>query len=122
MKMSTITSILFSFVLFATACSRAETLAELSPPAVDISASEPSWNNGVAQLVKERCASCHAAGLTEFVPESTPLLDFNVESEFRSVRQRSLARIEDDSNPMPPTYADPLSDDEKQFLKNYLSR
>jgi len=122
MKSDSIIVLMFNFVLFATACSRAETLAELSPPAVDVSAADPSWDNGVAQLVKERCASCHAAGLGEFVPETTPLLDFTVEAEFKSVRQRSLARIEDAANPMPPTYADPLTDEEKDFLKRYFLR
>ncbi|MEN9825925.1 MAG: hypothetical protein RI953_1670 [Pseudomonadota bacterium] len=113
--------IALAFLVITSACSRAETLAGLKPTPVDISAPVPTWQNGVAQLVKERCASCHSEKKSEFVPVSTPLLDFNIEAEFRSVRQRSLARIQDNENPMPPTYADPLSADERKFLEKYLT-
>ena len=122
MKCSLSSIVAMTHSLLALGCSRAETLADLKPAPVDISASSPTWQNGIAQLVKERCASCHAEKKTEFVPESTPLLDFNIETEFRSVRKRSLSRILDTDNPMPPTYADPLSTDEIEFLKKYLSR
>ncbi|NBW80134.1 hypothetical protein EBR21_00115 [bacterium] len=110
-----------SFFVIISACSRAETLAGLKPAPVDISAPVPTWQNGVAKLVNERCASCHSERKGEFVPTSTPLLDFNIEAEFRSVKQRSLARIQDNEKPMPPTYADPLSEDERKFLEKYLT-
>ncbi|MFZ9520355.1 MAG: hypothetical protein ACO3A4_07750 [Silvanigrellaceae bacterium] len=114
--------IAISFVAIISACSHAETLADITPTGVNISATVPSWQNGVGQLVKERCASCHTEKKSEFVPASTPLLDFNIEAEFRSVRQRSLARIQDNENPMPPRYADPLSENEVRFLAEYLSK
>ncbi len=122
MRQNSLFILFLGSVFFTTACSRAETLSKLVPPAVDVSAVEATWDNGVRQLVKERCASCHAAALGEFVPDSTPLLDFTLEDEFRSVRGRSLARIEDAANPMPPNYSDPLSQEEKEFLRKYLSR
>lgn len=104
----------------ATGCSRADTLADLTPPAVAVDALNPTWDNGISILVKERCASCHSARKGEFVPETTPFLDFNKEEELLSVRMRSIARIQDVDNPMPPRYADPLSQEEAEILVEYL--
>lgn len=113
-------SVIF-FVIFQTSCSRAETLSELDPPKFELKG-VIDWKNGIANLVQERCASCHAKVLGRFVPETTPLLDFTVESEFLSVRQRSLQRIQDERNPMPPLYADPLFEDERQLLIEFLKK
>jgi mono/diheme cytochrome c family protein len=103
-------------------CSRAETLADLKPNEISLNSENPSWENGISELVKERCASCHSARKGEFVPETTPFLDFNKEEELLSVRNRSIARIRDVNNPMPPRYADPLSQDEADVLLKYLEK
>lgn len=120
MKFTKIFSVLTLTALSTVACSRAETLAELEPPQVAFDAQNPTWNNGIANLVKERCASCHGARKEAFVPASTPLLDFTKEDEFRSVRFRSIARMKDLANPMPPRYADPISESEAEVLIRYL--
>ena len=122
MKFLNFFSVLTLTALNTAACSSAETLAELVPPQVAVDAQNPTWNNGIANLVKERCASCHGARKEAFVPSSTPFLDFTKEEEFRSVRFRSIARIKDEANPMPPRYADPISKTEAEALIRYLEK
>lgn len=109
-----------SFWVLLASCGHSDTLDSLTPPVVTFSRENPNWKNGIGELVRERCASCHAKSRQHYAPPQAPLIDFTQESEFLLLKKRSLARIQGEGAVMPPAYADPLTEDEKNVLVLYL--
>ena len=95
---------------------------EAAPIAVN--ASSPTWNNGIREVVEKRCDNCHAKGERPFAPSNVASFKSGFsesEETFQATwAAASLARVKNTSNPMPPSYADPLFEEEKTALVSYL--
>jgi len=118
------------------ACSDADTLGDEPPIEIAIGA-EPTYQNGVGELLKVKCGTCHAHPLTELSPDNIVTdLDLNtyltrVEAGevirgadsigrwiFEGILDHGVDRFLDTSEPrkMPLDYATPVTPSEKQAL------
>ncbi len=108
-------------------CSKAYDYGDRSTPAVPVDVSNPSWSNGIQNVIKEKCVNCHtpAAQRSKFVPGNTPSTIDNINSEgfFADSAKSALvqSRVFNDAvNPMPPKFATPLTTEEKLAFKTWL--
>jgi uncharacterized membrane protein len=104
-------------------CSRADTLGGEKPDEVKVG-SPPTWNNGMKDLLALKCAACHQSPPPKSAPDGIPDgLDFRFQhgsgetdgavdtlDSIKSVVQQGI---------MPPTFATPLTDQEKQAILDW---
>jgi len=99
-------------------------LGDESAPAIAVDAANPTWDNGVQQILERRCDSCHAKGERPFAPANVAPYKWGLSEGEDAFKTRyataSLASVLDAGDPMPPNYADPLSDDERAALVKYI--
>lgn len=127
--------LLIVLALFLNSCSEADTLGNEDPDEVVITGI-PTWNDGIGQLVRLKCANCHSVPANDFTPNDTPndlnlnvyatvgttrgassigswinsgILDKNVVSGSSTIRQ------------MPLDYSLQLTDREKDSLRDWVS-
>jgi hypothetical protein len=116
-------------VLFAGACSAAD-YGDKQPIAVAVNIEDPTWDNGIGELVARKCDNCHAKTPSEFVPGEVrddparyQLGLAESEETFLRYGGVSFSRVfETLDDPMPPKYGTPLSDSEKSALRVYFDR
>jgi mono/diheme cytochrome c family protein len=116
------TSAVVSSVLLA-ACS-AYDLGSERPLEISADSANPTWENGIQQIVKQRCDNCHAKVQSKFVPGDVKKFNFGMsESEAEFAKHLSGTQLwvfNKPNDPMPPAYADQLTANEKEALKNYV--
>lgn len=113
--------------LLLSSCSKSYDLGSESQVNVEVSDSElttPTWNSPIYKIVETKCATCHSRYRDQFVPANTPsyyddLLD---EDFFELNSPEILDRINDEEDPMPPNFSTPLTQREKQALRNYINQ
>lgn len=110
-------------VLLGAACSRSYDLGSEPVEEVAVNEVNPTWENGIGQLMTSKCGNCHVPRPGPFVPPNTPLsFDFTQKETTTSFRCRVAARtLEGNPTPMPPDFATPLTAREKAALKAYLA-
>ena len=114
------------FLLLFFSCAKSFDQGELALDEVafsDAVLASPTWNDPIYQIVESKCSSCHTVNRNQFVPSNTPnsFDDIDDESFFTTNRAEILARIQDESFPMPPTFATPLSSRESEALIRYIN-
>lgn len=101
-------------------------LGDQAPDEVLIDALNPTWEGGIQTLVLEKCDNCHGVTDSGFVPGNAKQLSFYFsrgEYAFDFYRERIKARVFDTpENPMPPSFATPLTKAEKKALKKFIER
>ncbi len=109
------------------ACSRSYDLGAEKFAEEDFGGAEPSWQNGIGNLMKKKCANCHIglSSRSDFVPSTTPttINAISTSSFFDSETYAGLVYdrvFVTTTRPMPPNYATPLSDGERAALKTWL--
>lgn len=110
-------------------CSAAD-YGDIKPIAVDVDAVNPTWENGIGQLVAKKCDNCHAKTPSKFVPgeirDNPKRYQIGLassEDSFLSYGALSYKRVfETLDDPMPPKYGTPLNATEKQALQAYLKK
>lgn len=102
---------------------------------------QPDWEDNINNIVKFKCASCHTRATPWFKPANTPdkineqnqnfsLNRIELEAFFDERNQEMMRLVEKcivdvcgtEGIPMPPNYATPLNDVEKQGLVNFVKR
>jgi len=108
-------------------CSKSYDLGSESPEEVSFTEDAPSWDNGIGTLITKKCANCHTSVSlrSRFVPTNTPstINGISDSSFFDDTTSAGLAydRIyATTANPMPPTFATPLTTNEMAKLKTWL--
>jgi hypothetical protein len=120
------TGIIF-LALSVTSCS-AYDLGSETAPEIAVDADNPTWDGGVANIIDERCASCHSNLGANFVPANTPESyeqmdqksfydDKDNLDKIRNIRFRMLST----EDPMPPNFASPLYENELNALEKFFS-
>ena len=139
-KISTLQLFLSTGVFFLLAACAAYDLGSsgntfYEPP--DINA--PKWNEGISLIVEKKCATCHTSTTAWYKPKNTPDLPNSSNPNF-GLNYIALEAFFDKQNslmslvkkcvestcgkediPMPPTYATPLSPNEKTALLNFVT-
>lgn len=105
-------------------CLQADTLGDESPDEVVISGT-PTWNNGMANLLQLKCGVCHAVPRPDHAPQETPD-DFDLNHHTSpdgevDGAQESLDDLKEavSSGFMPPAFATPLTDGERQYFQDW---
>ena len=128
--------LLIVFIIFFQACA-AQDLGDATPIEVEIaSASNPTWDGGIGELMQKKCANCHIATeqRSKFVPSDVPegfvSIDTIGEEDFFAILNSPaktgrvytvfLRTFHDAEDPMPPDFSTPLSTNEKTAFANYL--
>lgn len=111
-------------------CSRADTLGGSAPDEVVISGT-PTWENGIGQLVRAKCATCHVLPFSFYTPQGTPgTLDLSVYDNSSNVRGANVlgfwinagiieSELSGVARKMPLEYATPLTSGEIDALKSW---
>jgi len=113
-------------------CSKADTLGGKAPDEVVISGT-PTWENGIGDLVRSKCASCHVIPFSFYSPHNTPsTLNLSVYDNSSNIRGANILGIWINSGilekaltgvarKMPLEYATPLTSGEIESLKNWAT-
>ncbi len=111
-------------------CSRADTLGGDAPDEIKITGT-PTWKNGIGELVRAKCATCHVRPFTFYTPLGTPgTLDLSVYDNSSNtgganvlgfwieagILDKDLSGV---TRKMPLEYATPLTLGEIDALKNW---
>ena len=120
-------------------CSDADTLGD-EPPVEVVISGDPTWDNGIAQLVQLKCATCHAIPLPAIAPNETVTdLDLNVYPTrvvngvavrggdsigrwiFEGILDHPVQIFDSTADPrqMPLDYATPVTQQEKGYLQTW---
>jgi mono/diheme cytochrome c family protein len=104
-------------------------LGSKKPDKINVDLALSSWDGGAGEVITQKCASCHTAQRSKFVPDNTPheldgieSLDFFKNPENRGIAKSMRKRIEstDATRQMPPKFATPLYEDEKAVVLAFL--
>ena len=129
------TYVLLLFLLSASllfGCSKADTLGGNAPEEVVISGA-PTWENGIGELVRSKCASCHVIPFSCYTPPNTPsTLNLSVYDNSSNIRGANILGIWINSGilekeltgivrKMPLEYATPLTSGEIESLKSWAT-
>lgn len=113
-------------------CSNADTLGGEAPDETIISGT-PTWNNGVGEIMRNKCGTCHVVPATSYTPANAPdTLDLNryngdnVTVFGANVIQAWITSGLLEGNigtvrKMPLDYATPLTSTEIGYLKTWAS-
>jgi uncharacterized membrane protein len=83
----------------------------------------PTWEADIQVLMNAKCMNCHADPKPKFAPLSAPALNLADSATFNAHAAQIKFRVLDDKvTPMPPTLGTPLTDREKNALKNYFTK
>jgi hypothetical protein len=108
-------------------CSAAD-FGSKPPISVSVDTENPTWGNGIGELVIRKCDNCHARAPSKFAPgeirDNPTRYQLGLgesEERFLQFGRISYTRtFETPDDPMPPTYGTPLNESEKAALKKYL--
>jgi mono/diheme cytochrome c family protein len=112
-----------SVILLAFGC-KAYDLGDEEAFAVAVDKESPTWENGIGELITRKCASCHTADRDTYVPTNTPhTFDDLHKQEFVETNAFSIQSyvFDNETTPMPPSFATQLTADEKSALEAYLT-
>ena len=113
-------------------CSQADTLGGKAPDEIAISGT-PTWENGIGELVRFKCASCHVIPFSSYSPHNTPTtLNLSVYDNSSNIRGANVLGIWVNagilekplpgiSRKMPLEYATPLTVGEIANLKSWAA-
>ena len=74
-------------------CSKADTLGGNAPDEVVIYGT-PTWENGIGNLVRSKCATCHVIPFSFYTPYNTPsTLNFSVYDNSSNIRGANILGI-----------------------------
>ena len=118
--------------LFSLSCSQADTLGQEVPDETII-VGNPTWNNGIGEIMQNKCGTCHDVPQSEYIPNNTPeYLNLNIYSGNNNtvfgadtiavwiqvgILEKSISSI----RKMPLNYATPLTNNEISYLKEWVS-
>jgi hypothetical protein len=113
------------FLMFLISSCRAYDLGNRPPIEIEVDPDNAVWSQGIQSLIAAKCDTCHQTGGSEFEPYPARFYRFDLsfdEDSFRRYLVTSCHRIQLHSNPMPPAYATPLTDNEREALLRYCER
>lgn len=120
----------FFLLLLAQSCNSYDFGSE-PPLSIALNADNPTWDNGIGVLVTAKCANCHRPQTerTQFVPSDVPPTFDDIRTQNFFTDPNNAARItqayervfNNTEKPMPPHFATPLTSNERDALKKYLS-
>ena len=122
--------LLSASILFG--CSKADTLGGNTPDEVVISGT-PTWENGIGNLVRSKCATCHVIPFSFYTPHNTPsTLNLSVYDNSSNIRGANILEIWINNGildkaltgvarKMPLEYATPLTLGEIESLKSWAT-
>ena len=104
---------------------RAYDLGEGTTDTLEVDTKNPNWSQDAQRILERRCDNCHGTGETPFAPGAVApyKVGFSAmgETAFKAKwAALSLSYVNSSTEPMPPTYADPLSANERTALVTYL--
>ncbi len=114
--------------LLVTNCSSSD-LGDAKPDSVKVDLTLAGWDSGAGAVIAMKCANCHTAERSDFVPSNTPRIldgikskEFFLEPANISLIRAMRKRIESDDTlkQMPPKFATPLMGDEKIAVISFL--
>jgi len=101
-------------------CLQADTLGGEKPDEVQVG-SPPTWDNGMGDLMALKCAVCHQVPLPKSAPDETST-DYDLRYQHGSGEVGGaadrLGEIQEimQEGEMPPSFATPLTDQERQAI------
>jgi mono/diheme cytochrome c family protein len=104
-------------------------LGSQKPEKVNVNLALTGWESGAGEVIVKKCANCHTAARSKFVPDNTPheldgieSIAFFQDPANLGFAKMMLKRIEstDETLQMPPKFATPLYDDEKTAVIAFL--
>ena len=108
---------------------RSGDLGAKRPDHVSVNTGITGWDSGAGAVLATKCANCHSAERSDFVPSNTPTIlngiatiEFFKKEENRGLARAMRTRIESETSDtvMPPRFATPLYDDEKAVVLSFL--
>ncbi len=114
-------------------CSNADTLGGEAPDETVITGT-PTWNNGISEIVQNKCGTCHVVPATEYTPASIRSYNLNLNvyaGDNSTVRGADnlgswitggiLEQPMGSIRQMPLDYATPLTDREIGYLQTWAA-
>lgn len=117
-------------VLVALEACRSEDLGDKKPDVVTLRGEQVGWSDGISTIIARKCATCHTAERSQFVPANTPhsIDGMSQEHFYQEPANRGKVAamrhrlVDTPKQPMPPPFATPLSDKEKAALSEYFEQ
>lgn len=105
-------------------CSKSYDLGGEAQLEIPVDANNPTWENGIRDLVSAKCTTCHTNSRGPFVPPGTPayLNQIGSKAWFDSLYGIEKFRIiNSPGSQMPPQFATQLTSNESLALSNYFA-